>query len=193
MTTRRVRTADDAGFTAAELLFAAMLGLMVMTVAYIMFETALKSFQQIEVQTTASRSAAHAANMMAKPIREMQPSTISSDYAVRFLADNNDDGDPEWNRFYIEPGTTRLIRETQGAAFGSTVDTPVVVADNVYNQVEGVPLFTYFREPGGEPLPPAERRANTKVIRLVVLTRGPGKPLPPLYRLETDVYLRNKK
>lgn len=186
------RIREEEGFSAAELLFASMLGLMVMTVSYLMFETAMKAFRQVEVQTTASNTAMRTSQWLSRPIREMQPPTTSSDYEIVFLADiSGDDEVMEWVRYHVPAGSTRLLEETRAAQTGAATGTPRVVADNIQNRQLSVPLFTYYSDPASAPLAPEYRRAGTKVIRLVVLTRGPGLPEPPVYRLQTDVFLRN--
>lgn len=194
MATRGSRIRGDSGFSTVELLFAAMLSVMVMTVAYMMMDAATKSFRNVEVQTTSSTTAARASFRLSKPIREAQRPAVAEPYKLVFLADAvADDGVMEWVQFELKEGTTRLVEMTRSVDAGAAWGPEVVVADNIQNRLHSVPLFTYYSDPASSAIPATDPnlRSATKVVRLTVLTRASGVPVPPVYRVQTDVFLRN--
>lgn len=186
--------AADDGMSVIELVVASIIGLMVLTVAYLVFETGMKGFRQVENQTIASRTAAQAMLVMERPIREATGFGTGEMSAnkLTFHADINDDKQFETVTFAIS-GTNLMMSR-------SATDTPKPVINDIANGKMGVPLFTYFRDVGS-PLTSLKSDETTsgvtKIIRITVVTQ-PSKPStgaadPPSYTVQTDIYLRNSQ
>src|SRR5690349_10008900 len=130
---RRLRNmiVSDDGFSVAELIVAATIGVMVLVAAYTLFTAAMTSFRGIENNTIAARTAAQVLQRMGRPLREAEQVTVARDYEVEVLADPNDDGTNQFVRFYIPTGTHVLKMDMTTQPSHSGTLPPVTVADDV--------------------------------------------------------------
>ncbi|HEY3317235.1 MAG TPA: hypothetical protein VGK50_02260 [Coriobacteriia bacterium] len=187
---------QDDGMSIIELVIASVIGLLVLSVAYLIFETAMKGFSQVENQTLSGRTAAQSLQGMERPIREATAITTANSYDIAFLSDVNDDNSLEAVRFWIDAGSKRLMMQRANADHTAS-STPAVVADNIQNRTLAVPLFAYFRDVGApvKSLAAGETTGSVaKIVRLEIVTQPPvtSASAPPSYRVQTEIFLRNK-
>lgn len=187
---RHSRFAADDGMSVIELVVASIIGVMVLTVAYLVFETGMKGFRQVENQTTASRTAAQAMLVMERPIREANIQSMGPNQ-LTLVADVNDDQQPETVTFWLQGSTNLMMRKNTG--------TTTTVVNDLANGQMGVPLFTFFRDVGTPvtSLSAGETTVSvTKIVRVTIVTQpsklSTGAAAPPSYTVQTDIYLRNK-
>lgn len=170
---------------------ASFIGLLALGAAYLLFESGMKVFRQIENQTIATRASAEVVQKISRGLREAPiPLTVARDYEIQFLADPEDDGTTDRVRFYIPTGTTTLMEDT---ATASGVGTRTVTVDRyIKNLSVGTPLFSYYDTVGGSALTSDTARLNsTQIVRLTVVTSANTTPAASLYRDVVDLFLRN--
>lgn len=185
----RDRGRSDAGFSVAELVVASFIGLLALGAAYLVFETGMKGFKQVENTTIANRNAAQAMSLVDRPMRELQQLSIPKSDRIQFLADTNDDGNLERILIYLD-GTDLKIDRASASGVGTVTST---VAQKIRNTAAGTPLFTYYGSVGGAPITSeASRTLGAKIIRVQVVVWNDATPTPPAYRVQTDVFLRNR-
>lgn len=183
--------AEDEGFSIIELIIAATIGVMVLVAAYMLFETGMKGYRQVEYTTVADRNAAQAMSLVDRPIRELQQMTRAGDYEMQFMADTNDDEGLERVRIYLPAGTTTLLMDKASSSGADTVTT--TIADKIRNRTTGEPVFSYFRSVGSPPMSNETSRVMfARVVRIAVVTWADSTPTPPPYRVNTEVFLRNR-
>lgn len=185
---------SDAGFSAMELMIASIIGLMVLIAAYLLFETGMKAFRDINNTTTQTRVAASCVQRISKPLREGIGFTKARDYEIEFTADPDNDHIQERLRFFETSGTTNLMLDTAtyNAGTSSYSTVTVTVGDGLRNMQNGVPLFTYLSAvnvpiTGME----ASKTAGVKIVHVRVVEQAVTTPTPVPYQIDTDIFLRN--
>jgi hypothetical protein len=180
----------DEGMSIIELTAASVIGLLVLSSAYLMYQTGMTSFRKIENDTIEARAAATSMQRMTRAMREMTGLSKAKDYEIEFLSDPNDDGVADRVRFYIPAGTSRLMEDTATPSGAGTMT--IVVSQYVNNANANKPLFSYYSAPGvlitGDE---SARMGALKVVRLNVITSNTTTPAPVPYNVQTDVFLRN--
>jgi hypothetical protein len=176
------------GFSLAEMLVAITVGFLVLGVAYLLLETGLKGFRDIENNTAQSRALADSLERIAKPLREGTGVSTASPYELTFVADGDDDGAIERYRFYMAAGSTNLMEDIGDPISGAATQT-VTVSNIVRNRVTNVPLFTYFE--GMDESLSGTTTVTANLVHLKITVQRQTTPPPSPYSGELDVYLRN--
>lgn len=184
-------TPRDDGFSLVELMTILVVGFIVLGLSYLIFESSMRLFRNVEGTTVQNRSAASSVARMTKPMREMQRMSRGRDYEVEFLADKNDDGVLERVSYSMAASSTDLVETTAHPNTGEATTT-YTVADNVRNRMLSEPLFEYFDSYNVSIAgPDAARLTRTTHIELHVITQQRTTPLLAPVVVDTMVFLRN--
>jgi type II secretory pathway pseudopilin PulG len=177
------------GFSIAELLVAIVVGLLVLGAGYLLMETGLKSFRDIENTTSQAREAGNVLDTVSRDVREGTGITTADPYRLVLMADADDDGAIErWSFYFDDVETTHLKRDRIDPTTG-LVTRSDTIATMLRNYADGVPLFTYSSEPGVSLS--GTQTGNATIVHVRPITQRQTTPLPPAYKANLDVYLRN--
>lgn len=189
---------SDGGFTLIELIIASVVGLLVLGASYLLFETGMIAFRDINNTTTQTRTAEVAVTRISRPLREGVGFTKARDYEVEFTAESNNptaDRQLQRWRFYQSSGSTNLMVDVSSyntTTSAWTTAPPAVVGDGIRNITQGVPLFAYYSAvnvpiTGSE----ADKAKGVKIVHLRIIEQAITTPLPAPYQIDTEIFLRN--
>ena len=187
----------NAGFTLVELTVSMTIGLLVMGAAYTMLNTAMRSATFVNQSTTRTRSAGHGVDLISRNAREMVSFIHAEDYSAEFTCDWDNDRRMDDVKFWVD-SQKKLNILVKDFTTGQTKYSKVL-ATNVVNVTDSVPMFGYFRSVGvvaagdASYSPPrdGDRLTKTAIMRITVLTRETGTTTTQ--KESTDVFLRNSQ
>lgn len=183
---RRAGRGSDEGFSLVELMVASVVGMLVLAVAYLIFNAMYSGFKDVQDNTVESRGAAEAMAFMTRYIRGMQSPTSMSGNQMSFSVDVNNDGVLETVSYSVSSAGT--LNET----IVSTSTTKVrPLATYVKNNSSTSPLFTYYGSSGAT-VPAGVTTTQTAMVRVSITIQNTGTPAPAPYSTYTNVYIRNK-
>ena len=149
MIPNRTHMHRDDGFSAPELLIASVIGLIVLGLAYLIFETSLRQFNRVDAFTQQSRAAAQVVGRISKPLREASHLDVADDYEIQFDADWNDDGSLEVLDYSPPAGSnSMLLAITKGGATTTQTLASNVVNRSLVANFLPAPTLTAVRQPG---------------------------------------------
>lgn len=192
------RGASDEGFTLLELMIAMIVGLMVLGVTYLILTSMSTSAKRIEIATQEDRSVSDSMLTLTRYLRELHSINHAEDNSIDFTADYNNDS--VLDRFVIYIDSQNRLMEQVYNPLTNTLKFQRVLASNVRNKTEGRALFTYYKainspaygDSGYTPPKDGERLTKTQLVTVELSLMNPKGPAHGVYRVKTEVYLRNK-
>lgn len=208
MLTKQLSSLRNRGLTLIELLVViALVGVLGVVVAK--FQGDVFSFGRY---FNSSFSTANSAQKLLRPMTEEIRSASSSnngaypldsfgDYSFSFYSDINDDGLKDWVKYSISG--TNLLKETivptgTPLSYNQANKVTTTFMTNVRNQVEGIPLFTYYNDTytGGNTGVVSATTWAIESVRLIgvkIRIDSDINQLPPVFEVSTQVSVRNLK
>jgi prepilin-type N-terminal cleavage/methylation domain-containing protein len=176
----------EKGFTLVELLWVMSFIVIVLTAAYLIFESGLTLSQRTEAQIRTQEETRKALRIMTRYARQaenlLSDEVTASAFGFSAELDGNN-ATTEWVHFYLS-GTDLMMQLEE------TVTIETRLAQDVKNEVYGEPLFTYYDVNGNEIENVGDRPSDTKRVKMKIITETTATQGP--YSLETDVFLRNR-
>jgi len=146
MMLRRFHIPRDEGFSLAELMVALIVGFVLLSIIYYVFEASLGNYDRIEAHTNASRAGATAADITSRYIREASRIDAADVDSIDITGDFDGDGVSEALRFITESSENGYNFSIVRAATWLGLDDAekVVLAERIRNGgSSGEPIFSY--------------------------------------------------
>ncbi len=201
--TRNIKLIDKKGFSFIEMIVA----ISIFTIVIIALASSAIYFYRSNAysveQSFAVNSARKGIEFMVRDIREAiysdegaYPIVSASSNSFNFYSDVDKDNSVERVRYYFENGSLKkgIIKSSGNPpVYNSANEVVYIISENVRNIEQGVPIFRYYDNTGGEIFNPSINITIIAFIKVNLIVNINPSRLPNEFTLQSSATIRNLK